>query len=174
VHPTLIPSRRLIASVEGAMNAVWVKGDAVGHTMYYGKGAGSEPTASAVIADLVDVTRTFSADPGHRVPALAFQPESLSDIRILPMADIESAYYLRMRVADEPGVLADVTRILADLGISIDAALQREAGEGENQTDFILLTHRTVEGRIDEAIRRIQALPTVISTVVRLRMEELS
>ncbi len=174
VHPTLIPSRRLIASVEGAMNAVWVKGDAVGHTMYYGKGAGSEPTASAVIADLVDVTRTFSADPGHRVPALAFQPESLSDIRILPMAEIESAYYLRMRVADEPGVLADVTRILADLRISIDAALQREAGEGENQTDFILLTHRTVEGRIDEAILRIQALPTVMSAVVRLRMEELS
>ncbi len=174
VHPTLIPSRRLIASVEGAMNAVWVKGDAVGHTMYYGKGAGSEPTASAVVADLVDVTRTFSADPGHRVPALAFQPESLSDIRILPMSEIESAYYLRMRVADEPGVLADVTRILADLRISIDAALQREAGEGENQTDFILLTHRTVEGRIDEAIERIQALPTVISKVVRLRMEELS
>lgn len=174
VHPTLIPSRRLIASVEGAMNAVWVKGDAVGHTMYYGKGAGSEPTASAVIADLVDVTRTFSADPGHRVPALAFQPESLSDIRILPMAEIESAYYLRMRVADEPGVLADVTRILADLRISIDAALQREAGEGENQTDFILLTHRAIEGRVDDAIARIQALPTVLSSVVRLRMEELS
>ncbi len=174
VHPTLIPTRRLIASVEGAMNAVWVKGDAVGHTMYYGKGAGSEPTASAVIADLVDVTRTFGADPGHRVPALAFQPESLSDIRILPMAEIESAYYLRMRVADEPGVLADVTRILADLRISIDAALQREAGEGENQTDFILLTHRATEGRVDEAIARIQALSTVLSKVVRLRMEELS
>jgi homoserine dehydrogenase len=127
-----------------------------------------------VIADLVDVTRTFSADPGHRVPALAFQPESLSDIRILPMAEIESAYYLRMRVADEPGVLADVTRILADLRISIDAALQREAGEGENQTDFILLTHRAIEGRVDDAIARIQALPTVLSSVVRLRMEELS
>jgi len=174
VHPTLIPSRRLIASVEGAMNAVWVKGDAVGHTMYYGKGAGSEPTASAVIADLIDVTRTFSADPGHRVPALAFQPESLSDIRILPMSEVESAYYLRMRVADEPGVLADVTRILADLKISIDAALQREAGEGESQTDFILLTHLAVEGRVDEAIGRIEALPTVLSKVVRLRMEELS
>ena len=174
VHPTLIPSRRLIASVEGAMNAVWVKGDAVGHTMYYGKGAGAEPTASAVIADLVDVTRTFSADPGHRVPHLAFQPDALSDIGILPMSDIESAYYLRMRVADEPGVLADVTRILADMSISIDAALQREAGEGENQTDFILLTHRAREGRVDEAIARIQALPTVLSKLVRLRMEELS
>ena len=174
VHPTLIPSRRLIASVEGAMNAVWVKGDAVGHTMYYGKGAGSEPTASAVIADLVDVTRTFSADPGHRVPHLAFQPNALADTMILPISEVESAYYLRMRVADEPGVLADVTRILADLSISIDAALQREAGEGESQTDFILLTHRAVEGRVDEAISRIQSLSTVLSKVVRLRMEELS
>ncbi len=174
VHPTLIPSRRLIASVEGAMNAVWVKGDAIGHTMYYGKGAGAEPTASAVVADLVDITRMFTSDPGNRVPHLAFQPDALSDIRILPIDEIESAYYLRMRVADEPGVLADVTRILADSRISIDAALQREAGEGENQTDFILLTHRAIEGRVDAAMARIEALPTVLSKVVRLRMEELS
>lgn len=156
------------------MNAVWVKGDAVGHTMYYGKGAGSEPTASAVIADLVDVTRTFSADPDHRVPHLAFQPDALADTVILPITETESTYYLRMRVADEPGVLADVTRILADLSISIDAALQREAGEGESQTDFILLTHKAIEGRVNDAIGRIEALPTVLSKVVRLRMEELS
>ncbi len=174
VHPTLIPERRLIASVEGAMNAVWVKGDAIGHTMYYGKGAGAEPTASAVVADLVDVTRMFSADPEHRVPHLAFQPESLSDARILPMSEIETACYLRMRVADRPGVLADVTRILADAGISIDAALQREAAEGESQTDFILLTHLATEGRVDEAMARIEALPTVLSRVIRIRMEDLS
>jgi homoserine dehydrogenase len=174
VHPTLIPERRLIASVEGAMNAVWVKGDAIGHTMYYGKGAGAEPTASAVVADLVDVTRMFSADPGHRVPHLAFQPDALSDARILPMAEIETACYLRMRVADRPGVLADVTRILADAGISIDAALQREAAEGESQTDFILLTHVATEGRIDAAIARIEGLPTVLSRVIRIRMEDLS
>ena len=174
VHPTLIPSKRLIASVEGAMNAVWVKGDAIGHTMYYGKGAGSEPTASAVVADLVDVTRMFTADPGNRVPHLAFQPDALSDARILPMSEIETACYMRMRVADQPGVLADVTRILADAGISIDAALQREAAEGESQTDIILLTHVATEGRIDVAISRIQALPTVLSKVIRIRMEDLS
>jgi homoserine dehydrogenase len=174
VHPTLIPSRRLIASVEGAMNAVWVKGDAIGHTMYYGKGAGSEPTASAVVADLVDVTRMFTADPGNRVPHLAFQPDALSDARILPMSEIETASYMRIRVADRPGVLADVTRILADAGISIDAALQREAAEGESQTDIILLTHVATEGRVDQAIDRIQALPTVLAPVIRIRMEDLS
>jgi homoserine dehydrogenase len=156
------------------MNAVWVKGDAIGHTMYYGKGAGSEPTASAVVADLVDVTRMFTADPGNRVPHLAFQPDALSDARILPMSEIETACYMRMRVADQPGVLADVTRILADAGISIDAALQREAAEGESQTDIILLTHVATEGRIDVAISRIQALPTVLSKVIRIRMEDLS
>nr|HMN66024.1 homoserine dehydrogenase [Burkholderiaceae bacterium] len=174
VHPTLIPSRRLIANVEGAMNAVWVKGDAVGHTMYYGKGAGAEPTASAVIADLVDVARTFTADPGNRVPHLAFQAESLSDEPILPIESVQTAYYLRLRVADEPGVLADITRILADARISIDAALQREPAEGENQTDIILLTHRTVERQIITAIRRIEALPTVLSKATRIRLEELN
>jgi len=173
VHPTLIPARRLIANVEGAMNAVWVKGDAVGHTMYYGKGAGAEPTASAVVADLVDVARMLTADPENRVPHLAFQAESLADLPILPVSEVETAYYLRMRVADEPGVLADITRILADGRISIDAALQREPGEGEAQTDIILLTHRTIEKQVDEAIRRIEALPTVLSKAIRIRLEDL-
>ena len=174
VHPTLIPARRLIANVEGAMNAVWVKGDAVGHTMYYGKGAGSEPTASAVIADLVDVARMLTADPDNRVPHLAFQTESLADLPILPISEVETAYYLRLRVADEPGVLADITRILADAGISIDAVLQREPDEGESQTDIILLTHRTIEKQVDSAIARIEALSTVLSKVIRIRLEELN
>jgi homoserine dehydrogenase len=174
VHPTLIPARRLIANVEGAMNAVWVKGDAVGHTMYYGKGAGAEPTASAVVADLVDVARAITVDPDHRVPHLAFQAEALADVPILPIEDVETAYYLRLRVADEPGVLADVTRFLADARISIDAALQREPAEGENQTDIILLTHLTVERRVREAIARIEALPTVLSKVMLIRLEELN
>jgi homoserine dehydrogenase len=173
VHPTLIPERRLIASVEGAMNAVWVKGDAVGHTMYYGKGAGAEPTASAVIADLVDASRMLTADPEHRVPSLAFQAEAMSDLPILPRKQIETAYYLRLRVADESGVLADITRILADERISIDAVLQREPAEGENQTDLILLTHRTIEGQVDTAIARIEALPTVLSAAIRIRLEDL-
>ncbi len=173
VHPTLIPAARLIASVEGAMNAVLVKGDAVGQTLYYGKGAGAEPTASAVIADLVDVARMFTSDPGNRVPHLAFQAESLSDLPVLPIDAVQTAYYLRLRVADQPGVLADVTRILADGEISIDAALQREPAEGENQTDIILLTHRTIERRIVVAIERIEALDTVLSRVVRIRLEEL-
>ncbi|MFO0232279.1 MAG: homoserine dehydrogenase [Burkholderiales bacterium] len=174
VHPTLIPARRLIANVEGAMNAVWVKGDAVGHTMYYGKGAGAEPTASAVVADLVDVVRTLTVDPGNRVPHLAFQPDAMADLPILPISEIESAYYLRLRVADEPGVLADVTRILADARISIDAVLQREPAEGERQTDLILLTHVTVEKRCDDAIRRMEALTTVVSKVTRIRLEDLN
>jgi homoserine dehydrogenase len=173
VHPTLIPARRLIANVEGAMNAVWVKGDAVGHTMYYGKGAGAEPTASAVIADLVDVARMLTADPDNRVPHLAFQTESLSDLPILPISEVETAYYLRLRVADEPGVLADITRILADTRISIDAVLQREPAEGEAQTDIILLTHRTIEKQIDAAIARIEALETVLSKAIRIRLEDL-
>jgi homoserine dehydrogenase len=174
VHPTLIPARRLIANVEGAMNAVWVKGDAVGHTMYYGKGAGAEPTASAVVADLVDVVRTLTVDPGNRVPHLAFQPDAMADLPILPISEIESAYYLRLRVADEPGVLADITRILADARISIDAVLQREPAEGERQTDLILLTHVTVEKRCDDAIRRMEALTTVVSKVTRIRLEDLN
>lgn len=174
VHPTLIPAGRLIANVEGAMNAVMVRGDAVGETLYYGKGAGSEPTASAVIADLVDITRLATADPEHRVPYLAFQPNSMSDTPILPMEDVTTSYYLRMQVADKPGVLADVTRILADLGISIDAMLQKEPAEGEQQTDIIMLTHRAVERNVAAAITRIEALPTIMGNVMKIRLEELS
>ena len=173
VHPTLIPEKRLIASVEGAMNAVWVKGDAVGHTMYYGKGAGAEPTASAVVADLVDVARMITSDPQNRVPHLAFQAEALSALPILPIDETETAYYLRLRVSDRPGVLADITRILADENISIDAVLQREPGEGEAHTDLILLTHRTIERQVNAAIARIEALPTVLSKSVRIRLEDL-
>ncbi len=172
VHPTLISSKKLIANVEGAMNAVWVKGDAVGHTMYYGKGAGAEPTASAVIADLVDVARTMSADPKNRVPYLAFQPDQLSNLPILPIQEIESCYYLRLRVKDEPGVLADITRALADGAISIDAFFQREPDEGAAETDVILITHQCVEKKMRAAIARIESLSTVVSEVVMLRMEE--
>ncbi|BDB24613.1 homoserine dehydrogenase [Cupriavidus sp. P-10] len=174
VHPTLVPSARLIANVEGAMNAVLVQGDAVGATLYYGKGAGAEPTASAVIADLVDVTRLHTADPNHRVPHLAFQPDELSSVPVLPIEEINSSYYLRMRVADETGVLAEITRILAEGGISIDAMLQKESREGEPQTDIIILTHITREKHVNAAIAKIEALPTVLSAVTRLRMEELN
>jgi homoserine dehydrogenase len=174
VHPTLIPTRRLIANVEGVMNAVLVKGDAVGQTLYYGAGAGAEPTASAVVADLVDVTRMHTADPENRVPHLAFQPDALSDTPILPMDEVETAYYLRLRVLDRPGVLADITRILADLSISIDAMVQKEPGEGEEQVDIIMLTHRTVEKHINTAIRRIEQLPTNAGKVTRIRLEELA
>ena len=174
VHPTLVPSRRLIANVEGAMNAVLVKGDAVGATLYYGAGAGAAPTASAVFAELVDVTRTHTADPGHRVPHLAFQPDRISDLPVLPIGEVETSYYLRMRVDDRPGVLADITRILADRDISIDAMIQKEPSEGEDQTDIILLTHRSIEKRVVDAIARIEALPTVRGAVVRIRLEDLS
>jgi homoserine dehydrogenase len=174
VHPTLIPTRRLIANVEGVMNAVLVKGDAVGQTLYYGAGAGAEPTASAVVADLVDVTRMHTADPENRVPHLAFQPDALSDTPILPMDEVETAYYLRLRVLDRPGVLADITRILADLSISIDAMVQKEPGEGEEQVDIIMLTHRTVEKHINTAISRIERLPTNAGKVTRIRLEELA
>ncbi|HNQ56116.1 MAG: homoserine dehydrogenase [Burkholderiales bacterium] len=174
VHPTLIPAKRLIANVEGAMNAVVVKGDAVGTTLYYGKGAGAEPTASAVIADLVDVTRMHTADPEHRVPHLAFQPDAVKDIPVLAMGEVETAYYFRMRVEDRPGVLADITRILADQQISIDAMIQREPAEGEEQTDIIMLTHLTREKNMEAAIARIEALPVVKGKVVRLRLEELN
>ncbi len=174
VHPTLIPARRLIANVEGVMNAVLVKGDAVGPTLYYGAGAGAEPTASAVIADLVDVTRMHTADPEHRVPHLAFQPDQLTDVPFLPMGEVVTSYYLRMRVDDQPGVLADITRILADREISIDAMIQKEPSEGEDQTDIILLTHKTVEKNIDDAIAKIEALPTVRGKIVRIRLEELN
>jgi len=173
VHPTLIPSKRLIANVEGAMNAVVVQGDAVGSTLYYGKGAGAEPTASAVIADLVDVTRMATSDPQNRVPHLAFQPNAMSDIKILPMDDVITSYYLRLRVQDKPGVLADITRILADEQISIDAVIQKEPGEGEDQTDLIMLTHQTREKRINAAIAKIEALKVVAGKVTKLRLEEL-
>jgi len=173
VHPTLIPARRLIANVEGAMNAVLVQGDAVGATLYYGKGAGAEPTASAVIADLVDVTRMHTADPEHRVPHLAFQPDAMADLKILPMDEVQTSYYLRLRVQDKPGVLADITRILADEQISIDAVIQKEPDEGEDQTDLIMLTHQTREKRINAAIARIEKLPVVAGKVTKLRLEEL-
>jgi homoserine dehydrogenase len=173
VHPTLVPATRLIANVEGAMNAVVVQGDAVGSTLYYGKGAGSEPTASAVIADLVDVTRLHTADPDHRVPHLAFQPGQMASTPILPMSEVITAYYLRLVVADKAGVLARITGILAEHEISIDAVLQRESGEGENQTDLIILTHDTVEGRMMAAIAQMQSLPTVLAPIVKIRKEEL-
>lgn len=174
VHPTLIPATRLIANVEGAMNAVVVHGDAVGSTLYYGKGAGSEPTASAVIADLVDITRLHTADPEQRVPHLAFQPGELHDTPILPIADVITAFYLRLVVADKAGVLARITGILAENDISIDAVLQRESAEGENQTDLIILTHNTVEGRMTAALAQMQALPTVLAPIVKIRKEELN
>ncbi|WP_041376665.1 homoserine dehydrogenase [Polaromonas naphthalenivorans] len=178
VHPSLIPAKRLLANVEGAMNAVVVHGDAVGTTLYYGKGAGSEPTASAVIADLVDISRLHTADPEHRVPHLAFQPDEMSDLAIVPMSEIVTSYYLRLNVADEAGVLASVTGILAEAGISIDAVLQREAddvgGEGSTQTDLIILTHDCVEAKMNEAIAQMQALPTVLAPITRIRKEELA
>ncbi len=174
VHPTLIPEKRLIANVEGAMNAVLVKGDAVGATLYYGAGAGAEPTASAVIADLIDVTRMHTADPEQRVPHLAFQPDQLTDLPFLPMGDVVTSYYLRMRVDDRHGVLADITRILADREISIDAMIQKEPDEGEDQTDIILLTHQSVERNIVDAIAKIEALPTVRGAIVRIRLEQLN
>jgi len=173
VHPTLIPTKRLIANVEGPMNAVLVQGDAVGATLYYGKGAGAEPTASAVIADLVDVTRVHTADPENRVPHLAFQPNALVDLPILSMDEVITSYYLRLRVADKPGVLADITRILADQQISIDAVIQKEPADGEDQADLIMLTHQTREKYINAAIVKIEALGVVAGQVTKLRMEEL-
>jgi homoserine dehydrogenase len=174
VHPTLIPTKRLIANVEGAMNAVVVHGDAVGSTLHYGKGAGAEPTASAVIADLVDITRLHTADPDHRVPHLAFQPSALQNTRILGIDEVVTAFYLRLQVTDQPGVLARITGILAEFDISIDALLQRESADGEAQTDVIILTHNTVEGRMNQALAKMQTLPTVLAPIVRIRKEELS
>ncbi|PKO64627.1 MAG: homoserine dehydrogenase [Betaproteobacteria bacterium HGW-Betaproteobacteria-16] len=182
VHPTLVPSKRLIANVEGAMNAVVVQGDAVGTTLYYGKGAGSEPTASAVIADLVDVTRLHTADPHHRVPHLAFQPDAMSDLQVLPMSEVVTSYYLRLRVADEAGVLAKVTGLLAEAGISIDALLQRRAEEvsadlavaGAASTDLIILTHETREGVMNRALADMQGLSSVLAPITRIRKEELN
>jgi homoserine dehydrogenase len=182
VHPSLVPARRLIANVEGAMNAVVVHGDAVGTTLYYGKGAGSEPTASAVIADLVDIARQIDADPAHRVPPLAFQSNTLAEagneLPVLPMAEVVTSYYLRIRVADEAGVLAQITSLIAGANISIDAVLQREAdevgGEGSNQTDLIILTHDTREGDMNAALAQIQGLPSVLAPITRIRKEELN
>ncbi len=183
VHPCLIPAKRLIANVEGAMNAVLVQADAVGSTLYYGKGAGSEPTASAVIADLVDVTRLHTADPLNRVPHLAFQPGAISDLSVLPMDKVQTSYYLRLRVADEAGVLARVTGILAESDISIDAVLQREAEDAINsaaaaadvaQTDVIILTHECLEADMNRAIGLMQDLPTVLEPITRIRKEELA
>lgn len=177
VHPTLIPARRLIANVEGAMNAVLVQGDAVGATLHYGKGAGSEPTASAVIADLVDVTRLATSDPQHRVPHLAFQPGALRHVQVLPIEQVITSYYLRLRVKDETGVLAQVTRILADAGISINAVLQRGTGsaaQNAHETDLIILTHNALEGNMNAALARLQQLPAVLAPIVRIRKEELA
>jgi homoserine dehydrogenase len=173
VHPTLIPEKRLIANVEGAMNAVLAKGDAVGPTLYYGAGAGSEPTASAVIADLVDVTRMHTADPEHRVPHLAFQPDQLSTIPILPISEVCTSYYLRLRVLDQPGVLADITRILADHSISIEAFLQKEATQGEEEVDIIILTHLAIEKNVRAALAKIETLNSVKGEGILIRMEGL-
>jgi homoserine dehydrogenase len=174
VHPTLIPAKRLIANVEGVMNAILVKGDAVGATLYYGRGAGAEATASAVVADLVDVTRMLTSDPEHRVPHLAFQPDQLHDTPILNIEQVVTGCYLRLRAYDKPGVMADVTRILADVGISIDAMLQKEAEEGEDVVDVIILTHPSLERNVNSAIAKIEALSTIAGKVVRIRLEELS
>jgi len=174
VHPTLIPERRLIANVDGVMNAVLVKGDAVGPTLYYGAGAGAEPTASAVVADIVDVVRTLTADPTNRVPHLAFQPDQLSTLPILPIGDIETAYYLRLQAEDKPGVLADVTRILAGAGISIEAILQKEPRPGENTVPVVILTQRVAEKNMNRAIEQIESLASISAKVMRLRLEHLN
>jgi homoserine dehydrogenase len=173
VHPTLIPARRLIANVEGVMNGILVKGDAVGPTLYYGAGAGSQPTASAVVADLIDVTRLITADPEHRVPHLAFQSDQLSSVPILGIEQVETSYYLRMRVADRPGVLADITRLLARSKISIGAMVQKEPGEGESRVDIVMLTHRALEKDVDAALEKIEKLQSVVGRVTRIRLEEL-
>jgi homoserine dehydrogenase len=173
VHPTLVPTRRLIANVEGVMNGILVKGDAVGPTLYYGAGAGSQPTASAVVADLVDVTRLITADPGHRVPHLAFQPDQLSATPVLAMGEVQTSYYLRLRVLDRPGVLARITRILADSRISIEAMVQKEPPAGEKRADIVMLTHLAIEKNVNAALARIEKLPTVVGKVTRIRLEAL-
>lgn len=173
VHPTLIPEKRLIANVDGVMNAVLLKGDAVGPTMFYGAGAGAEPTASAVVADLVDMVRALTTDPNNRVPHLAFQPDALADLRILDMEEVETSYYLRMHAQDRPGVLADITRILGDLGISIEAILQKEPGLDESVVPIIILTHRVPEKNMNAAIARIESLQSIEGQVVRIRLEHL-
>jgi homoserine dehydrogenase len=173
VHPTLIPERRLLANVDGVMNAILVKGDAIGQTLYYGPGAGAEPTASAVVADIVDVVRTLTVDPENRVPHLAFQPDALANLPVLTMDQVETAYYLRMQAADRPGVLADVTRILADLDISIEAILQKEPAPGTSDVPVIMLTHRILEWQMNSAIAQIEALDSIVGKVIRIRLEHL-
>ena len=174
VHPTLIPQRRLIANVDGVMNAVLVKGDAVGPTLYYGAGAGALPTASAVVADVLDVTRVLTSDPGNRVPHLAFQPDEIADIPVLAMEEVETAYYLRIAALDQPGVMAEIAGILGSEGISIEAIKQKEPEEGETHVPLIMLSHRVREGRMNRAIARIEALNTVKGEVMRIRMETLA
>jgi homoserine dehydrogenase len=173
VHPTLIPERRLIANVDGVMNAVLVKGDAVGPTLYYGAGAGADATASAVVADIVDVVRTLTSDPNNRVPHLAFQPDALADLSILPIDKVETSYYLRMQAQDKPGVLADVTRIFSEQGISIEAVIQKEPAEGESEVPLIMLTHRVAEEKMNSAIAQLEALDAIEGKVVRIRCEHL-
>jgi homoserine dehydrogenase len=174
VHPTLIPERRLIANVDGVMNAVLVEGDAVGPTLYYGAGAGAEPTASAVVADVVDVVRALTTDPENRVPHLAFQPHQLSDLPILPIEAVETAYYLRLRVLDKPGVMARIAGILGDAGISIEAIKQIEPIEGSSEVPLVLLTHRVLEGQMNQAIKKIEDLDSVYGKVTRIRVEQLA
>jgi homoserine dehydrogenase len=173
VHPTLIPERRLIANVDGIMNAILIKGDALGPTMYYGAGAGADPTASAIVADLVDVVRTLTTDPNNRVPHLAFHPDALSDLKILSMEDVQTSYYLRMQVDDRPGVLAEIAQLLASQQISIEAVIQKEPAEGENVVPLIMLTHRVLEKNMNAALTQIETLESIQGKVVRLRMEHL-
>jgi homoserine dehydrogenase len=173
VHPTMIPHRRLIANVDGVMNAVLVKGDAVGPTLYYGAGAGAEPTASAVVADVVDVVRALTSDPENRVPHLAFQPGELVDLPILPIDEVETAFYLRMQVEDRPGVAAKIAGILADSGISIEAIQQKEPAEGEITVPFVMLTQRVLEKQMNHAITAIEQLDTITGKVMRIRVERL-
>ena len=173
VHPTLIPERRLIANVDGVMNAVLVKGDAVGPTLYYGAGAGSDATASAVVADIVDVVRTLTTDPTNRVPHLAFQPDALADLSIMPIDDVETSYYLRMQVQDKPGVLADITRIFGEQGISIEALIQKEPVEGASVVPLIMLTHRIAEKKMNSAIAQLEALDAIEGKIMRIRCEHL-
>lgn len=173
VHPTLVSEKQLIANVDGVMNAVMVKGDAVGPTLYYGAGAGAEPTASAVVADVVDLARTLTADPEHRVPHLGFQPDGLSDLTVLPMSDVSTGYYVRMNAVDKPGVLSTISQILSDAGVSIEALIQKEQPANADTVPIILLTNRAREQHLENAIEKIQSLPTVLGEVTHIRVESL-
>jgi homoserine dehydrogenase len=173
VHPTLIPEKRLVANVDGAMNAVVVQGDAVGPTLYYGAGAGAEPTASAVIADLVDVARLKDVSTDHRAPFLSYQPSQVQDLPVIPIEEVETSFYLRLKATDKPGVMAAITKILADIRISIDAMIQKEPATGTNEADIVILTHKAVEKNMNQAIKEIEALPAVVGDIVKIRMETL-